>query len=98
MTEQAEGQADKAMEVADKIMGAVRKKIPKYDGFVRRYQSGETGFIELAIRPEGSTGRAQEITTAYSDEFFLSATKENIADKAKRILNDFRLMLGVKPT
>lgn len=87
---------EQALATAERILKAVRGKIPKYDGFVRRYESGGTGFIELALRPEGATSRSQEITTAYSDEYFLSANAENIKAKAARILNDFRVVLGVK--
>lgn len=91
-----EQDTDKALKVAEQIITAVKKRTPKYDGFVRRYESGGTGFIELALRPEGVAGRASEITTAYSDEYFLSANAENIKAKAVRILNDFRILLGVK--
>jgi hypothetical protein len=91
-----EQEIEKALKVAEQIINAIKKKIPKYDGFVRRYESAGTGFIELAIRPEDKAGRASEITTAYSDEYFLSANADNIKDKAKRILNDFRVLLGVK--
>ena len=85
-------QAEKAIKVAEQIANAIVKKFPKYENNVRRY---DNGFIEIAIRPEGGA-RTQELTTAYADEFFLSANKENINDKAKRILRDFKTMLGVR--
>lgn len=89
-------QIEKALKVAEQIKDAILKKVPKYEGYVRRYETGDTGFIEIAIKPEGSTSRAHEITTAYSDEFFMSATTENIKDKARRIFSDFKVLLGVK--
>ena len=95
MTEQ-EQTTDKAIKVAEQILAAILKKIPKHEGFVRRYETADTGFIEIALRPENATSRVNEITTAYSDEYFLSANKENISDKARRILNDFKVLLGVK--
>lgn len=87
--------AEKAQKVATKILNAVAKKFPKYNSYVRRYETGDSGFVELALCPPGA-GRAQEITTAYSDEYFLAATAENINDKARRILNDFRILMGAK--
>lgn len=87
--------ADKAIDVATQIGNAVVKKFPKHVLYVRRYATGDdNGFVEIALRPENGT-QTQEITTAYSDEYFLSANKENINDKAKRILNDFRVHFGV---
>ena len=96
MAEAKQEDIDKAMATADRILEAVKKKIPKYEGFTRRYDSGGTGFIELALRPEGTGSRSNEISTAYSDEFFLSANADNIKDKAKRILHDFRVVIGVR--
>ncbi len=84
---------NEAINIAAKISKAVAVKFPKYTPRVRRYDTADGGFIEIALCPEGST---KEITTAYSDEFFLSATKENVNDKAKRILNDFKILLGAK--
>lgn len=87
---------DKAIKTAEQIGAAVAKKFPKYESNVRRYETGgDMGFIEIAIKPEGGS-RVQELATAYSDEFFMSATKENVNDKAKRILHDFRILAGVK--
>lgn len=90
-----EQDTDKALKTADQIITAVVKKFPKYHSFVRRYESGDAGYIELTICPEGG-GKAQEISTAYSDEYFLSVNKDNISEKAKRILSDYRIILGVK--
>lgn len=89
-------QITRAIETAERIKDAIVKKIPKYTGYVRRYDTGDNGFIEIAIKPEGMHGPAHEITTAYSDEYFLSATKENINEKAKRIFRDFKILLGAK--
>lgn len=82
---------DTALSTAEKICTAVVKKFPKHTYKVRRYDTGDGGFIELALCPEQSS---KEITTAYSDEFFLSATKENINDKARRVLGDFKILIG----
>lgn len=89
-----EEQNNKAMTVATKMAEAVAKKLPKHKPYVRRYGNDETGFIEIAMRPEGMMASSQELTTAYSDEFFLSATKENISEKATRIFRDFKLMIA----
>lgn len=83
---------ENAISIAEKILAAVVKKFPKYTGRVRRFDTGDGGFIELEIIPEGGRG----ITTAYSDEFFLSANKDNANDKARRILSDFKILVGAK--
>ena len=68
-------------------------------GFVRRYETGnDGGFIEIMLKPENGS-RAEEITTAYADEFFLSMlTLEGEArkEKARRVLNDFKLLVGAR--
>lgn len=84
---------EKAQRVAQKIGEAVAKKFPKHTLYVRREAVGDSGFIEIALRPDGG-GYNSEITTAYSDEFFASATKENMADKAMRVYKDFRANFG----
>lgn len=85
---------EKALKIAQKIGEAVVKKFPKHELFVRRTDLGDAGFIEIALRPEGGSYN-QEITTAYSDEFFASATTpEILQEKAKRILRDFRIHFG----
>jgi len=89
-----EEQSIKAMEVANRIAAAVAKKLPKHTPYVRRYASGDTGYIEIAMKPEGISASSQELTTAYSDEFFLSVTKENISEKATRIFKDFKVLIG----
>jgi hypothetical protein len=81
------------MTIAERMAAAVAKKLPKHKPYVRRYESGDTGYIEIAMRPEGISASSRELTTAYSDEFFLSATKENINEKATRIFKDFKLLL-----
>ena len=85
-----------ALKTAEKILEAIKKKFPKYEGFVRRHEIvGQGGYIELMIRPENS-GKAQEICTAYADEYFLSANKENINEKASKIFKDFKTLVGAK--
>lgn len=85
----------KATETAERIGKAIVKKFPKHDLFVRRIASGDNGYIEIALRPQG-TGYNQEITTAYSDEYFATATPDNIQEKAQRILKDFRANFGLE--
>lgn len=92
MSEQAD--IEKAIKTAEQILNAIKKKFPKYEGFVRRHElSTQGGYIELMIRPENS-GKSQEITAAYADEYFTTATKENINEKAAKIFRDFRQMVG----
>lgn len=85
---------EKAMKIAQKIGDAIVKKFPKHTLYIRRTDLGDNGFIEIALRPEGGS-YGQEITTAYSDEYFSSAnTAEVLQEKAKRILQDFRVHFG----
>ena len=87
---------ENAMKIADKILKAILAKFPKYEGFVRRYATDDgNGYIELMIRPENG-GRAQEITAAYADEYFLSITAENRNEKATRIFKDFKVLVGAR--
>lgn len=86
---------EKAIKTAERIGNAVLKKFPKHQLFVRRIQTGDNGYIEISLRPDGGS-YSQEITTAYSDEFFATATPENIQDKGKRILSDFRKNFGLE--
>ncbi len=88
----------KAMDTAEKILKAVAKKIQEkmnksYTPFVRHVASSEYGFIELALRPQGGQ-QGHETATAYSEAYFISATQDNIQDKAKRIFNDFKVLFG----
>lgn len=86
-----------AIDKATKIGEAIVKKFPKHTLFVRRYGLGDGGgFVELALRPDGG-GFGQEITTAYSDEYFLHATGVEQNVRAKRIYNDFRVHFGLPP-
>ena len=91
---------EKAIEIAEKVKDAIVLKFPKYVGYVRRYETSNdnAGYIELMIKPENG-GRADELTTAYADEFFLSMLtldKEGRQEKARRVLNDFKLLVGAK--
>ena len=90
---------EKAIEIAEKVKDAIVLKFPKYVGYVRRYDSGgDAGYIEIMIKPENGS-RADELATAYADEFFLSMLtldKEGRQEKARRVLNDFKLLVGAK--
>lgn len=86
---------EKALRIAQKIGDAVVKKFPKHTLYVRRTEIGESGYIEIALRPEGGTYN-QEITTAYSDEFFSTATSDTLQEKGRRVLQDFRVHFGQK--
>jgi hypothetical protein len=85
---------EKAMKVAQKIGNAIVKKFPKHELFVRRTALADAGYIEIALRPDGGS-YAQEVSTAYSDEYFSTANTDNLQAKAKTILKDFRLNFGV---
>lgn len=76
--------------VAEKIAKAIKKKFPKHNVYVRRHSINDIGYIELAMAPVHSRYATQEIVTAYSDEYFLGITKENIQERARRIYEDFR--------
>ena len=85
---------EKALGIAQKIGNAIVKKFPKHELFVRRTDLGGAGFIEIALRPEGGT-YLQETTVAYSDEYYVSASPEQLRDKAMAILADFKASMGV---
>jgi hypothetical protein len=88
--------AEKALKIAQKIGEAVVKKFPKHTLYVRRTDLGDAGFVEIALRPDGGSYN-QEITTAYSDEFFGNATTpEVLQERARRVLGDFRIHFGIK--
>lgn len=80
------------MKYAQAIMKAIATKFPKYEANVRRFASGENGYIQLSLKPEGGN-TAQEKNMAYSDDFFTSITDEDKNTKAKMIYNDFKEML-----
>jgi hypothetical protein len=85
---------EKAMKIAQRIGDAIVKKFPKHTLYVRRTDLGDSGFIELALRPEGGSYN-QEISTAYSDEYFATVgTSEALQEKAKAILRDFKVHFG----
>jgi len=88
---------EKALAIANKIGEAVMKKFPKHSLFVRRNQTGDSGYIEIALRPDGG-GFNQEITTSYADEFYIAASQSHdvLKDKAQRVLADFRVQFGIK--
>ena len=91
---------EQALAIAEKVKDAIVPKFPKYVGYVRRYETSndDAGYIELMIKPENGS-RADELTTAYADEFFLSMLtldKEGRQEKARRVLNDFKLLVGAK--
>lgn len=87
---------EKAIKVAERIKDAILKKFPKYEGYVRRYDSGgDNGYIEIMIKPENG-GRAQEMCAAYADEFFLSITDATLKEKATKIYEQFKTLVGAK--
>jgi hypothetical protein len=83
----------KALQTAQKIGDAIVKKFPKHTLYVRRTELGDAGYIEIALRPDGGS-YSQEISSAYSDEYFATATPETLKDKAMTILRDFRNNFG----
>ena len=86
-----------AIDKATKIGKAIEARFPKHTLFVRRHDLGDDGgFIELALRPDGA-GYNQEVSTAYSDAYFLNATGAEQNVRAKRIYNDFRIHFGLPP-
>lgn len=87
--------ADVAFDNAEKIMRAIEKKLVKYKGYVRKVDAGNGySFYEIAMRPPGGT-HSDEITTAYSEQYFLEAVGDQLKPKAVRVLNDFRTLLGL---
>ena len=90
-----EPQAQLAIDKARKIGEAIAKKFPKHTLYIRRTDLGDQGgFVEIALRPENG-GYSQEISTAYSDEYFVNATGDELNVRAKRIYGDFKIHFGV---
>lgn len=86
---------DVAFDNAEKITRAIEKKLVKYKGYVRRIEVNEDyAFYEIAMRPPGGS-HTDELTVAYSQQYFTEITPENLKPKAIRILNDFRTLLGL---
>lgn len=81
-----------AFATAERIAKAIEKKLVKYKAFVRQVDLPEFSYIEIAVRPPNGSVN-DEVVTAYSSQFYESATDENIKDKALRVLKDFRIML-----
>lgn len=86
---------EKAIKTAERIGNAIVKKFPKHVLYVRRIETGDNGYIEISLRPENGS-YSQEVTTAYSDEFFASVTPENIQDRGQRVLKDFKQNFGLE--
>lgn len=90
-----DARAQAAIEKARKIGEAIAKKFPKHALYIRRTDlADQGGFVEIALRPEGG-GYAQEISTAYSDEYFVHATGDELNVRAKRIYADFKVHFGI---
>lgn len=86
------------MVIAQRIANAVQKKLVKYTASVKRMDIGDGFvFVEVSIRPPGGSVN-DDITVAYTEEFFASATEETLKPKALRVLNDFRTLLGIPRT
>lgn len=83
-----------AMQVATRIATSVGKKFPKHKVYVRHYQVGQTGAVEIALRPADDDNNSREISTSYADVFFADINKDNIKEKARQVYADFRTALG----
>lgn len=83
-------------ETATKILNAIQKKFPKHTQYVREIKTGDFSFFELALRPERGS-HMDEVTTAYSSEYFAEITDENIRERAQKIHRDFRILMGLPP-
>jgi hypothetical protein len=86
--------AQDGMAVARRIATAVEKKLIKYKASVTQIGVGDFQFVEISLRPPGG-GINDDITVAYTNQFFEEATDETLRPKALRILNDFRTLLGL---
>lgn len=86
--------SDETRAKVERIAAAINKKFPKHMRYIREIKTGDFSFFEIALRPENGT-HINEVTTAYSSDFFAEVTDENILPKAKRILNDFRILMGL---
>lgn len=84
-------------ETATRIINAIQKKFPKHTQYVREIKTGDFSFFELALRPNNG-GPLDEVTTAYSSDYFGRITEDNIKEKAGRIHRDFRILMGLPPT
>lgn len=84
-----------AFNTAERIAKAVEKKLVKYKAYVRKIDvSPEYSYMEIALRPPGGN-HGDEITQAYSVDFFEEATDDTLKAKAIKVLNEFRTLLGL---
>jgi hypothetical protein len=83
-----------AFDTAQKIAGAIEKKMVKYKAFVRKVEVSDFCYIEIALRPPGGTHN-DDVTTAYTEAYFAAATGDQLKPRALRILNDFRILMGL---
>ena len=92
-------QASPAFINAQRIAKAVEKKLVKFTSTVREVKTTEFTFIEIVLRPPHGNHN-DEIVTAYSAPYFTidsedpEFVKAQLTTKAKRILNDFNILLG----
>jgi hypothetical protein len=94
MTEIQEGTKTKAFLTAERIAAAINKKFPNYIHFVRRIETGEFAFYEIALRPKNGSHN-DEVTSAYSEPWFEEVDDSNLRERALRILKDFRIHMGL---
>lgn len=92
MTTQAE--TSKEFKTATRIAVAIQKKFPKHKEYVREITTGGFSFFEIALRPNNGSHN-DEVTTAYSSQYFADIDETNIKERAGRILKDFKILMGL---
>ena len=80
--------------MAEKIAKAINAKFPNHTHFVRRIETGDFAFYEIALRPKNGSHN-DEVTTAYSEPWFEEIDTTNMRDRALRILKNFRILMGL---
>lgn len=89
-----EAPASQAFQTATRIAVAIQKKFPNHTHFVRRIETGDFAFYEIALRPKNGSHN-DEVTTAYSEPWFEEIDTTNMRDRALRILKNFRILMGL---
>lgn len=85
---------DVAFTNAEKIAKAIEGKIPKHKSYVRLVEASDFSFVEIALRPEGGS-HLNDITVAYSQQFFEGAVGDQLKPRAKRVFADIKLHMGI---
>lgn len=84
----------KEFAMAQRIGNGVGKKFPKHKVYVRELKNGDFSYFEIALRPDERSAM-EDITVAYSSQWFAEIDETNVQERAQRILKDMRILMGV---